>query len=651
MHVTQGCGAFFLIAIGENIMLHRYKLIILILIILSLTLCTCGKKESNSGFQKPYPEEIKTEISRGLVCFPKDNSNIFMSWRLLPTDPEPPEYFIWRKDMDKAGEEAKKIAATSRTCFVDSKLEEGHTYSYAVQAKSESQPENLPVQVTAVAKNSGFDALTFDIGLDYKMVKVVTGDLTGDGELEVLIAYSKMYDVDPYKYAWMESTDSIKLTAFRYNGEPLWTIDLGPGIETGGTYAPIVVWDIDADGRAEVILKTNKSKDPLDYKGEHLTILHGESGKIKQETEWPKISGRFANDYNNNSRNFIAVAHLDGKNPYIIAARGIYTTQVIQAYDNKLNKVWERVLGKDIYNPVKNKWLIKFKVRRIWSELFRDRYKGSHSLPIADVNEDGTEEILWGEHCIGYDGKDLWKIEDRMPYMGHPDIVFAADVIPSLKGKEIYYCREGDLGKKDNIGMLLADSKGKTIWAQWGYTHVDRGWVSRVVPDTDGAQCFGYDIVDKVWTPGHADFIGSNQYLWNADGKLISNPPDSWIGSFTVDWEGDDVREICDEKGNLTRWNGEIVRRLNSGTNMTEADPKLNPGTNWAGDLFGDYREEIVYTPHDGKVYIIFNTDPMKNPPKITRIADRQYKNDLSRTAMQFNVIPTESGFIPFKNR
>jgi hypothetical protein len=87
-------------------------------------------------------------------------------------------------------------------------------------------------------------------------------------------------------------------------------------------------------------------------------------------------------------------------------------------------------------------------VRRIWDHFARDKGRGSHSLPIADVNGDGKEEILWGEHCIGENGKDLWEIEDHMPYNGHPDIVFAADVLPSNKGKEIFtFARVGIVEK------------------------------------------------------------------------------------------------------------------------------------------------------------------------------------------------------------
>ncbi len=105
----------------------------------------------------------------------------------------------------------------------------------------------------------------------------------------------------------------------------------------------MVVWDIDTDGRAEVILKTNQSADPRDYDGERL--IDGETGRIKQEAQWPPSDGLHG-DYNSNSRNYIAIAHLDGRNPYIIVARGLYKTQRSCAYDNTLNRVREPALSR-----------------------------------------------------------------------------------------------------------------------------------------------------------------------------------------------------------------------------------------------------------------------------------------------------------------
>jgi len=594
--------------------------------------CSNKQAEKEIVHLKPYPEEMKAIIGRGLVAFSQAKNQIFVSWRLLPDDPKGVSFKIYRKGVDKRDRRFKLIAQTNRTFHIDSGIQEKQRYAYAIRPVFSGKEGELSQEFIVSTTKKGQSALVFNLGQAYKMARVATGDLNGDGELEVVIAYSTNRNIDPYKKLWQKSQDTIKVVAFRYTGERLWTVDLGWGIEAGGVYSPMVVWDIDADGKAEVLLKTNKSGNPLDYDSDYLTILDGESGKIKKEVIWPKIEG--FSDYNNNSRNFLAVAHLDGKNPYIIAARGLYKKQIIWAYDNKLNRVWERIVGRHLDYDVKNRWL-GIIWNRIWPHFFKDRAHGSHSLPVADVNDDGKEEIFWGEHCISENGRDLWVINEQMPYAGHLDIVFVADILPSNKGKEIYYCREGWTGKKENnIGMLLVDNRGKTIWGRWGYTHIDGGWCAKIIQNQEGMQCFGYDIQDKGWRHEGTKYMGLSTSLWSSDGKFIGSPPNSWVRSFPVDWDGDGVREICLENGDLQKYDGPVVAKFGS-------------EVLWGADLFGDHREEIVVAPQNGKVYIVFNTESIENLPRITPLADRQYKNDLSRTAMQFNVIPTEGGYMP----
>jgi len=564
------------------------------------------------------------------VGFPKDQGRIFLSWRLLPVDPAKVSFNIYRREAGDKDNEFEFLAHTAQTSYIDNNLREGQKYEYTVRSVFDRNLGGLEKSVIVKTEKKEKHALVFDVGQDVKQARVVTGDLNGDGELEVVIAYSRNGNVDPFKDAWQKSEDTIKVAAFLNTGERLWSIDLGSGIEAGAVYSPIVIWDIDADGRAEVILKTKKSDDPLDYGSERLTVLDGETGKIKKETKWPPAEGLHGN-YNSNSRNYIAIAHLNGNDPFIIVARGLYKTQRIWAYDNQLNRVWERIIGRDIYIPFTNRW-----IRGVWRRLFRDRDRGSHSLPIVDINDDGKEEILWGEHCIGEGGKDLWVVKDRMPYFGQPDIVFAADVIPSIRGKEIYYCREGWREKQDNIGMLLVDNEGKTIWAHWGYTHVDGGWVAKLIADQEGLQCFGFDVEKKKWSRGGGvKYTSISSFLWGSDGELIQTPPNSWVWSFPVDWDGDGIREICMMNGNLQKYNGPIIAKLS-----------VHPV--WGADLFGDHREEIVAISK-GKILILFNTEILESPSRITLAADRQYKNDLSRTAMQFYVYPTEGGYIPKK--
>jgi hypothetical protein len=624
--------------------------------------CQSAQDNKHQAELKPYVEERVAKLGRGLVVLSTD-SGIFLTWRKLPDDTDRTTYDVYRRETSGIKKISTELTKTPLTCFIDGNIQPGHTYAYSIGSFHEEDPSgqvevvgvsdaeyspriqispevtitvpannvmlhgntaasrymangSAPYKTHAKMEQNGLSgrsesgnqkvgAAIFDLGMEYGHVQLTTGDLTGDGELEVLIKHTNNWDVDPWDQAWEPSKDTYKVSAYKANGELLWRIDLGWGIEAGVFYSPIVVWDIDGDGRSEILLKTNKSSDPKEYDSEYISVLEGASGEVINEARWPSTEGFRKQDYNSNSRNYIAVAHLDGENPYIITARGLYKDQKIVAYDNKLQKVWERIIN--------------------------DGSHGLHSLPIADIDDDGKEEIMWGEHCIGEDGKDLWAIEDRMPYRGHPDICFVADILPSHPGKEVFYCREGwHKTQHKDIGLLLADSKGKIIWAHWNYRHVDGGWVSRVIPGESGMQCYSYDISGKKINAEGIGVASIDQYLWSSDGDLLAEPDDMWM-SFPVDWDGDGLREVCLRNGTVKRFGGPVVAKLDS-------------GAVWGGDIFGDHREEIVVAPMDGKVYVYFNTDLLRSLPRVTLLDDRKYKNDLSRTAMQMNMVPLEGG-------
>ena len=589
--------------------------------VVALFLISCSDNSDNVK-RLPYPEEIKANIGRGLVLFNQDNSN-YLSWRMLPN--EIPKYSIWRKLTSESKDSAKNIGTTNKTFFIDENVLQNQSYSYSIM-----NDKNLAEQEFRKNENNhvlfnGYDALAFDLNEPYKQVQVVCGDLNGNGEVEVVIVHADLKAVDPYEKGWVKSTDKMKVSVFSIQGEQLWSMDLGWGIEAGYYYAPIVVWDLDADGKCEIILKTNKSDDPLNYETEFLTVLNGENGKILNEARWPSA---ISENYNSNSRNYLAIAHLDGINPSVIAGRGTYYAQKLVSFDKHLNIEWERELGIDIVKKFNNQYL-----RKLWKLISDDQSRASHSLPIADVDENGTEEILWGEHCITSDGDDLWEIEDKMPYWGHPDIVYAADIIPESPGKEVYYCREGWNSKEDNIGMLLVDKMGKKIWGKWGFTHIDGGWAAKTIPGNDEWQLFGFDVESKDWKPGEHKYLNPSTHLFDPEGNLVMHPDSAWIGSFTVDWEGDGIREICTKKGEILRYNNDVIAEFGN-------------GVYWGGDIIGDHREELIVAPNNGIVYIILNSTKLKVDPEITKLADRQYRNDLSRTGMQINVIPTQSGYI-----
>lgn len=598
--------------------------------------CSAEQEEQEQRVLESYLDERQTLIGRGLVALNTRPNEVFLTWRFLPGDRAGTSFLVFRSEVGDKAESPRLLAETRSTSFLDSNADGARSFEYVIQPRSEGAlgASSAPASPSSMSPPKG--ALSYDVG-DYKQVRVVTGDLDGDGEREVVIQYSKNPNVDP-QYRSVdpsrkpsdESKHTIKVAAFQHTGERMWTFDLGWGIEAGVNYSPLVVWDLDADGRAEVILKTNSSGDPLDYSSDRLTILDGVSGETKSEAIWPTEEGLHA-DYNSNSRNSIAIAHLDGRRPYVITIRGLYKTQRLWAYDSELNRVWERIIGRNISSPFERLGR-GWRFHLLWRRYMKGQDRGSHTLPIADVNDDGKEEIMWGEHCIGEHGEDLWVVEERMPYYGHPDIVVVADILASNPGKEIYYAREGWGEDAERIGVLLMDNKGNPIWTHWGYTHVDGGWVSRIVPQQEGLQCFAFDITEKIFREEGIERIGTTQLLWNSAGELITELPKSWIKSFPVDWDGDLIHEICLESGLIQEYDGSKIA-------------ELGPGVLWAGDIFGDHREEVVTAPGGGSVFVLFNTERLQNPPSVTRGADRQYRNDLSRTIS--TVVPMEGGFTP----
>jgi hypothetical protein len=111
-----------------------------------------------------------------------------------------------------------------------------------------------------------------------------------------------------------------------------------------------------------------------------------------------------------------------------------------------------------------------------------------------------AERKFYGGTLHWREGKDLWAIKENNLYHGHPDLVFAAHILPSHKGKQVFYGREGWAEKKEKIGVFLADDQGNLLWANWGYNHIDQGWVSKIIPSQDGMQCFGLNIAEKEWS-------------------------------------------------------------------------------------------------------------------------------------------------------
>jgi hypothetical protein len=75
-------------------------------------------------------------------------------------------------------------------------------------------------------------------------------------------------------------------------------------------------------------------------------------------------------------RHFIMGGYVKGE-PVLLTAQGTYGDMAIQAWNPDMGSRWERKISHDEKGAA-----------------------GSHVTPIVDINEDGVDELLWGERCI-----------------------------------------------------------------------------------------------------------------------------------------------------------------------------------------------------------------------------------------------------------
>ena len=161
-------------------------------------------------------------------------------------------------------------------------------------------------------------------------------------------------------------TGATLYDCYRLTGEKLWRINIGHNIRSGAHYEQFVVFDLDGDNRAEVVMRT--ADGTIDGKGnvigdatvdnreqtgriltgkEYITVFNGQTGEAMQSTDYIPQRGdpkEWGDPVANRSDRFLScVAYLDGKLPSVVMCRGYYTRSVLAAWDwrdGKLSPRW-----------------------------------------------------------------------------------------------------------------------------------------------------------------------------------------------------------------------------------------------------------------------------------------------------------------------
>lgn len=474
-------------------------------------------------------------------------------------------------------------------------------------------------------------------------------DMDGDGQEELIVkwdpsnsqdngysGYTANVYIDCYKVDWQKAEPDASL---------MWRIDLGQNIRAGAHYTMFLCYDFDGDGKGEMMVKTSlgtkdgqgnyvfqsridkrgldvtrdytrmddngtkqKSNGHIGVGEEWLTVFDGTTGrelasidfypKFSVVSSWDEPQGS-SNKYNKGTRFKACVAFLDGKNPSAVYNRGYYSQSFFTAYNwngEHLYEVWRHASttkGEGLYG------------------------QGNHSLVVADVDGDGCDEIGTGPAMLDHDGTILWSSG-----MGHGDALHLGDFDPKNDGLEVFYVNE-EYGESDWSTALFDAKTGHILQghSQFGMD-TGRGLAADLSAKHAGAELFSKGDNDNMgntylvqYLDGTTDWLGAGgNYSW-ANGSLLKGfkTTDEMgqdvvneVGSypnFRIYWDGDLQDEWHDSR-HVDKYNDETdtFERLYTFDSPSHTARSINgskENPNLQTDLFGDWREEVVYYDYD----------------------------------------------------
>ena len=632
--------------------------------------------DTNSTTEK----RVMEKLDRGTVAV-KTNDGVYLSWRLLGTESLTNQAFDIYRDSEKIYTTGEHDA----TCYTDSKGTADNKYTVVPKGEAIDKTEAVDVWTTNTTykgRSVAYKDIAFkvpdggktpkDEEYTYTANDMSVGDLDGDGEYEYIVKWDPSNSKDNSVKGY---TGNVYLDAYELDGTLLWRIDLGVNIRAGAHYTQYMVYDFDGDGKSEVILKTapgskdgegnyvskagkniTKGDDKKDYRNssgllmgkdggpEYLTVFNGETGAAMQTVDFdpPRsilTSSEWGDSYANRSERYLAaVAYLDGVHPSVVMTRGYYTYVYAAAY------TWD---GTDL----KEQWLstntpteenggtgctVKYADGTSKNNTNKTLYaQGAHSVSVADVDNDGYDEIIFGSAVLDHDGTVL-TYDGR----GHGDAEHVSDFDNDGK-QEIFMAHEA--GKhNDKIIPYAVDIKryNGDIMLQAAQGDIGRG----IMDNVDDEYALSSGNLSLFWSVA-ADGI------YNQAGEKVGNIPNtngSNMENFAVYWDCDLGRELLD--GNKL-----VKYSIKSGTERIYYDSKnstlpgsINNSTKsnacLTADLFGDWREEIVLRYGDG-VRIYFSTIPT-DYRLTTLMHDSQYRCAIAWQNVGYNQPPHTSYYI-----
>jgi rhamnogalacturonan endolyase len=541
-------------------------------------------------------------LDRGLVAV-KTAGGVFLSWRLLGSDPADIQFNLYKND------DTNPVNASpfnpAYTDYSDASGNVNDTYQLAVLAGGaeiyRSEPvtvwnqQYLPIPVQKPTTGHLPNGTPYS---DYTIYDGTVADLDGDGSYEIVFFWTPANLQDN---STTGITGNVFIDAYKLDGTKLWDdgkyIDLGSNIRAGAHYNVFLVYDFDGDGKAEIIVKT--ADGTTDTEGtrigtdviyadanglilngpEYLSVFEGSSGKLLGSALYEPPRGNvsdWGDGMGNRSDRFIAgIAYLDGIRPSAVMCRGYYTRTTLCAWD------WDGT-------NLTKRWLFD---SNDWGKKYEGQ--GNHNLSVADVDNDGCDEIIYGSLTIDNDGTPMYSTG-----LGHGDALHVGKLDPTRPGLQVMCVHENPFP----YGLEMHDAMtGDLIWSILAGGDIGRGLTADIDPDYPG---------EESWSSG-----GLGTYSTNGTklaGSLTSI-------NMAVYWDGDTGRELFDGQSNpsvtkITASGGSSgnLRNYSSSTLITFSGASTNGGTKanpcLQADILGDWREEMILRASDNSELRIYTT-------------------------------------------
>ncbi|MCR4613179.1 MAG: rhamnogalacturonan lyase [Bacteroidaceae bacterium] len=568
-------------------------------------------------------------LGRGFVAVRDEwSDSVVFSWRWLKSDSDNVYFNIL-----KNGKRLNPKPITSSTFFktLDADFSAATAPDYVLQVMETNSmscllvnPEADYLSITLHKPEGGVapDGRRYN----YTANDASVGDVDGDGEYEIILKWEPTNARDNSHDGY---TGHVLFDCYRLSGEHLWRIDLGPNIRAGAHYTQFMVYDLDGDGRAELVMKTaDGTRDGVgqcigdstaNYVGqsgralgrildgpEYLSVFDGLTGRNLYTADYVPSRGRLADwgdTYGNRSERYLAcIAYLDGIHPSVVMCRGYYTRTVLAAWD------WDGT-------TLRQRWVFDTDLPP-WCDYAG---QGNHNLRVADVDADGCDEITYGSMAVNNDGTGLYNTR-----MGHGDALHQMPFYPDSTTLQVW-----DVHENRRDGSTLRDAHtGRLIFQVRSNTDVGRGMAADIDPTNAGVE------------------------MWSADSRGIRNVRGEVVAeqvripvNFAVWWDGDLLREMLDHerisKYNWTTHLCELIKdfslecRFNNGS-------KSNPCL--SADIVGDWREEVIVRTADSRQLRIYTTTHPTSHRIPCLMEDIPYRLSVATENVGYNQ-PPETGF------